>query len=153
VPLLNTRFDEHSPQLSPNGRWLAYVSSESGRSQVYVRPFPNLTDGRWPVSTNGGTEPVWARSGRELFYRQVQGDTVTQMVLEVSGGDAFVPGQRRRLFALSGVGVNAVYPQYDVTSDGQRFVMIRITSPEAFANRGMVAVENLFAELQAKVPR
>jgi serine/threonine-protein kinase len=153
VALLNSRFDENSPQLSANGRWLAYASNETGRSQVWVRPFPNVTDGRWQVSTDGGTEPVWAHSGRELFYRQVQGDTVVQMVLEVGGGDSFVPGQRRRLFALSGIGVNGVYPQYDVTPDDQRFIMIRISSLDASADRGIVVVENLFAELRAKAPR
>ena len=69
VALVATEFAEHSPALSPNGRWLVYVSNRSGRDEVYVVPFPNAEDAMWPVSTGGGSEPVWAHSGRELFYR------------------------------------------------------------------------------------
>ena len=66
--LLETSFVEQNAELSPDGRWLAYQSNESGRDEVYMRPFPNLEAGRWLVSTNGGTTPLWARSGEELFY-------------------------------------------------------------------------------------
>ena len=62
-------FEEVAPALSPDGRWLAYASNESGRYEVYVRPFPDANAGRWQVSRNGGNEPVWAHNGRELFYR------------------------------------------------------------------------------------
>jgi serine/threonine-protein kinase len=79
VPLVATGYDETSPAVSPDGRWLAYTSDESGRPEVYVRPFPNTNDGRWLVSAGGGQEPVWAHSGRELFYRG-SGDL---MVVEV----------------------------------------------------------------------
>ena len=70
VPLVATEFQESSPTISPDGRWLAYVSTETGQPQVYVQTFPNVDDGRWLVSIGGGTEPVWARNGRELFYRE-----------------------------------------------------------------------------------
>ncbi len=66
-PLLASPFNELTPALSPDGRWIAYVSDESGRDEVYVRPFPSL-DGKWQVSTSGGNEPVWARNARELFF-------------------------------------------------------------------------------------
>ena len=69
VPLVVTEFSETAPRVSPDGRWLAYVSNLSGQWEVYVRPFPNTNDGKWQVSTDGGQEPVWAHSGRELFYR------------------------------------------------------------------------------------
>ena len=62
-------FDENAPVLSPDGRWLAYVSDETGQDEVWVRPFPNVDAGRWQVSARGGTEPLWAHSGRELFYK------------------------------------------------------------------------------------
>ena len=70
VPLLNEEFNETAPALSPNGKWLAYVSDESGRSEVYVRSFPNVADTKRQVSTDGGVEPVWAHSGQELFLQE-----------------------------------------------------------------------------------
>ena len=68
-PLLETKFDEHHPRISPDGRWMAYASNESGRDRVYVTGFPEPI-GKWQVSTNGGNFPVWRRDGRELFYRR-----------------------------------------------------------------------------------
>ena len=67
-PLLQSTFDEGNADISPDGRWIAYDSDETGREEVYVRPFPDVEGGRWQVSTAGGREPIWARSGRELFY-------------------------------------------------------------------------------------
>jgi eukaryotic-like serine/threonine-protein kinase len=66
--LLSEQFNESAPQFSPDGRWLAYISDETGRYETYVQPYP-VTGGKWPISTDGGTEPVWNRNGRELFYR------------------------------------------------------------------------------------
>ena len=77
VPLVASGFRERQPRLSPDGRWLAYMSNETGRDEIYVVPFPNAGDAKWPVSTSGGTEPVWAHSGRELFYRNGLGEMVT----------------------------------------------------------------------------
>ena len=68
-PLLQTEFPEINPEISPDGRWLAYVSNESGQQEVYVRPFPNIEAGKWQVSQDGGRLPVWAPDGRELSYR------------------------------------------------------------------------------------
>ena len=65
--LFETSFDEHTPKLSPDDRWLAYVSNESGRDEIFVTRFP--PSGKWQISTEGGTEPMWSRDGRELFYR------------------------------------------------------------------------------------
>jgi hypothetical protein len=67
----SAEFEEIMPVLSPDGRWLAYVSNESGRNQVFVRPFPRVDDARWQVSRDGGKNPIWAHSGRELFFRPV----------------------------------------------------------------------------------
>ncbi len=75
-PLLNASYDEHNGEVSPNGRWLAYQSDESGSAEIYVRPFPNVGDNRTKISTGGGTRPAWARNGRELFYLKVDGTMV-----------------------------------------------------------------------------
>jgi serine/threonine-protein kinase len=145
VTLVATEYEETSPAVSPDGRWLAYVSNESGRSEVYVRPFPNTNDGKWLVSTDGGWEPVWAHSGRELFYRGGQ----TLMSVEVLQGPTFVPGERRVLFSTQEFRWNTRHQQYDVAPDDQRFVMIRNPGGEALGE--LIVVENFFEELKAKV--
>ena len=118
-PILATAFDERSPMLSPDGRWLAYVSDESGRSEVYVQRFPE-GGARWQVSAQGGTEPLWAPDGREIFYRS--GNRV--MVVEVSFEPEFAPGNRRAL--LQGVyTANPSHTNYDVHPDGSRFVFVQ----------------------------
>jgi serine/threonine-protein kinase len=75
-PLVQTPFNEINGEISPDGRWLAYESNESGRLEIYVRPLPDVNSGRWQVSTEGGTRPLWARSGRELFYVTPAGDAL-----------------------------------------------------------------------------
>jgi serine/threonine-protein kinase len=112
-------FQESAPALSPDGRWLAYQSSEPGRAEVYVRPFPGPGP-RVPVSLNGGTEPCWSRDGRELFYRE--GDVM--MVASVRTQPAFEVTERRRLFSGAYLPGGA-FREYDVTPDGRRFVMVR----------------------------
>ena len=149
IVLVATAAAETSPALSPDGRWLAYVSNESGTREVYVRPFPNTGDGRWQISSQGGQEPVWAHSGKELFYR-VAGTTNAQMVMDVMPGRTFVPGARRMLFPLTRYSVSATHPQYAVAPDG-RFLMIRAT--ESDRPDQLVAVENFFEVLRARVPR
>jgi serine/threonine-protein kinase len=119
VSLLATRFDEYSPMISPDGRWLAYVSDESGRDEVYVQPFPEGA-GRWTISTGGGREPVWSPDGRELFYRR--GNTV--MAVAVTATPAFQAGRPEVLF--QGRFQQGVYGShgYDISPDGQRFLMV-----------------------------
>ncbi len=145
VALIATAYDEAAPALSPDGRWLAYASNESGRWEVYVRPFPNTNDGKWTVSTDGGTEPVWAHSGRELFYR----GSGNLMVVEVLSGPTFVTGEQRVLFSVQGYRSAPVHQGYDVTPDDQRFVMIRNPAGEDAGE--LIVVENFFEELKAKV--
>ena len=150
IVLAGTAADETSPALSLDGRWLAYVSTESGRAEVYVRPFPNTADGRWQISAQGGQEPVWAHSGRELFYR-VAGTTNAQMAMDVTSGPRFVPGARRMLFPLNRYSLSATHQQYVVSPDGLRFLMIRDRESDRFDD--VVAVENFFEMLRARVPR
>ena len=142
VPFLITPFDERSPRFSPDGKWLAYVSDESGRNDVYVQPFPGPGP-KWLVSTEGGIDPVWSRDGRELFYRKDD----QMMVVSVAASGAFSAGRPRRLFEIRfDAGDNG--PNYDVSPDGKWFVMPR-------RNQGAVPGElhlvlNWFGEVTAR---
>ena len=145
VALMATGYDETSPAVSPDGRWLAYASDESGRPEVHLRPFPNTSDGKWLVSTDGGQEPVWAHSGRELFYK----GSGNLMVVEVLPGATFVTGERGVLFSTEGFRSATQHQAYDVTPDDQRFVMIRTRGDVEVVE--LIVVENFFEELKAKV--
>jgi eukaryotic-like serine/threonine-protein kinase len=134
IPFVHSEFYEMFGYFSPNGRWLAYVSDESGRSEVYVRPFP-VSAGISPVSTGGGRQPRWRRDGRELFYLSLHGKL---MVVEVNGGDGFRAGAPKALFQMRlpsdfswGSG------NYAVTADGQRFL---VTTPAGEAASPTIAV-------------
>jgi len=129
--------------LSPNGRWVAYVSSESGRAEVYVDSYPSLAE-KLAVSTGGGHRPQWSRDGRELFYRQ--GDAL--MAVSVDTRASFRVGKPRRLFAGAYRG-ESQEPAFDVSPDSQRFLMIK--SDEAATLRQINAVLNWFEELKQKV--
>ncbi|MFB3111841.1 MAG: hypothetical protein ACE10G_07410, partial [Gemmatimonadales bacterium] len=148
VPLVATDFQETAPAVSPDGRWLAYVSNETGGPEVYVSPFPNVADGQWLVSTGGGTEPVWAHSGRELFYRNGRLDLVAVAVLP---GEAFTMGERRTLFSTQPYRADVFHQMYDVTPNDQRFVMIRLQAEGGRDDTQLIVVENFFEELKAKV--
>ena len=142
---LATDVSESSPALSPNGRWLAYVSEESGQREVYVRPFPNTADAKYTISIDGGRAPRWAHSGRELFYI-----TDTHLVsAEVETENTFVVGERRALFSVQGFRTTQVRSQYDVTLDDQRFVMIR--NFDDTESSELVIVQNFFEELKERM--
>lgn len=149
-PLLQTTFAERNAEISPDGRWMAYESNESGRFEVYVRPFPNLDGGRWQVSTGGGTQAAWARNGRELFYRNE--DALMAVSIRTEGG--FVAGNPALLFRGQFVptlgGRN-----YDVSPDGRRFLMLKEakTSETGEPQRAsLVVVANWTEELKRRVP-
>jgi Tol biopolymer transport system component len=141
--LLANQFDNHSPSLSPDGHWIAYVSNESGRLEVYVRPFPG-PGGRWQVSLDGGTEPVWGASGRELFYR----NGAKMMVAAITLRPMFTVGARRELFEGNYVN-DPVYRSYDVTRDGRGFVLVR--SPKPMGD--FIVVLNWFDQLREQQRR
>jgi len=94
-PLVQTPFSELNGEISPDGRWVAYQSNESGRPEVYARPFPDVNSGRWQISTDGGMRPLWARNGRELFYLTSTGGVMSVAVEEGSG---FTVGRPTKLF-------------------------------------------------------
>jgi serine/threonine-protein kinase len=97
--LLTTPFNETNAEISPDGRWLVYDSDESGRSEVYVRPFPNVEEGRWQVSRDGGTRPTWSRNGRELFYLTKAGVDAVLMSVSIESGEGWRAGAPTQLFA------------------------------------------------------
>jgi eukaryotic-like serine/threonine-protein kinase len=135
--IANGGYEEVAPALSPDGRWIAYASNESGRYEVYVRPFPGVNDGRWQISGNGGNEPLWAHSGRELFYRAGNGDL---MAVTVAGGSAFVAAEQRRLFAAAPYLSNTAHTEYQLSPDDRRFLFKRLVGAEIAGARAATAV-------------
>jgi len=151
TPLVATpTFEELMPALSPDGRWLAYTSNESGREEVYVRPFPRVDDGLWQVSRNGGSYPLWAHSGRELFFKN-EGDSL--MSVAVRPGPTFVNEEPRLAIRTTGFDLSGTTNlSYDISPDDRRFVFIRPVggSRAAAAPRpNLVRVDNWFTELGA----
>lgn len=119
VTFLHTAAAENVPKLSPDGRFLAYVSDESGRYEIYIRSFPNGA-GKWQVSVNGGTKPRWSRDGKELYY--VESNAL--MAVPVSTGQGLTLGQPQKLFESADLRSAYTAPNYDVAADGQRFVTV-----------------------------
>ena len=153
-PLLQGESTEANPQISPDGRWIAYMSMESGQQEIYVRPYPDVKSGKWQVSTNGGQEPRWSPDGRELFFRDVQ-LMYAMMVVEVSTEPTFrITGLPRELFRdvyFSEVGHN-----WDISPDGEHFLMIKDSSGdpsnEEASRPRITIVLNWFEELKQRVP-
>jgi len=146
-PFLRTPSDESSPRFSPDGRWLAYVSNESGRYEIYVQPYLG-PGGRWQISTEGGTEQVWNPNGRELFYR----NGPKMMAVDIATQPNFAAGKPRVLFQgeqyMPPTGPYPYpFPNYDVSPDGQRFLMITKESKPQ-----LNVVLNWFEDLKRRVP-
>lgn len=145
VPVVATRFGERSPALSPDGRWLAYSSEESGEWQVWVTRFLWGDSTRWQVSQDGGQGPVWAHSGRELFYRNASNELVA---VQVDAGSSFGWDRGEVLFSMADYLLSNGRAQYDVSPDDQRFVMLR------FADGGgmeLVLLPDFFDGLQGRL--
>ena len=138
-PFLQTRFDESTARFSPDRRWVAYESNESGRLEVFVRPYPGPGP-KWQLSAEGGIQPRWSRTGRELFYRN--GDKM--MVVEVETKPAFSAGRPRRLFE------GQYLRSYDVDLEGKRFLMIKKDPAESGPARINVVL-NWFEEVRRRV--
>jgi Tol biopolymer transport system component len=144
---LTERFNESAPRFSPDGRWLAYVSDESGRYETYVQSYPG-PGGKRQITTEGGTEPVWNRNGRELFYRSGN----KMMAVDVTTQPSFTTGKSRILFEGSHLPTPGAFPNYDVSPDGQRFLMLKPTQPVQATPTQINVVLNWSEELKQRVP-
>jgi serine/threonine-protein kinase len=148
MKVVATGATERLPALSPDGRWLAYISDATGRFEVYVRPFPDVEAATWQISTTGGSEPRWSHSGRELFFRTRDG---MMMAVPIAPGRTLEWGEPQVLFSAGMYASADNGRNYDVAPDDRRFLMFR-TLPDS-TPPVVVVVENFFEELRLKVPR
>ena len=153
VPVLVTPYDENAFVFSPDGRWMAYESDETGRREIFVRPFPNTREAKIQISDAGGVGPRWSRDGRELYFTSLDNDL---MSAPVRSGATLSVGEPVHLFALPPAMrdlVTSWYTSWDVTSDG-RFIMVRDAArSDEGSELPLIVVENWFEELKTKVPR
>ncbi|MDA1183348.1 MAG: hypothetical protein O2930_01725 [Acidobacteria bacterium] len=148
--LLAGEFDERNAELSPNGRWMAYQSDESGQFEIYVRPFPNVEDGQWKVSAVGGLKPLWARNGLELFYLE-PGAPARMMAVPVQTDTAFAHQDPQALLEWPYFG-GTEGRAYDASVDGQRFLTVVPVQTEQAPPPQIQVVLNWFDELTEAVP-
>ena len=152
--LLQEDYNETSPQISPDGRWMAYTSDESGENRIYVRPFPEVDKERWQVSEEGGHSPLWSPDGRELFYRNDN----EVVAVSVDTESSFEYGKREILFRGDYIGLLLTdHHTWDIHPDGKRFLMMKpsggeIDSSAAVIPRKINIILNWFEELKKKVP-
>jgi serine/threonine-protein kinase len=144
-PFLKTQSNETAPRFSPDGHWMAYASDESRRWEVYVQPYPG-PGGKWQISTDGGTEPVWNPSGRELFYRSGN----RMMAAAITLQREFSAGKPAALFEGSWLPTPRTFPNYDVSGDGKRFLMLKAAEEDESA-REIVVVQNWNEELERRM--
>jgi serine/threonine-protein kinase len=149
--VISTPAQELNGEVSPDGRWIAYDSNESGQFEIYVRPYPPVAGSRrWQASTGGGRQPVWARDGRALFYRDFAGAV---MSVPIRTATTFEPAAPRKVFdgtAFAGDGSSGSGRTYDVAADG-RFLMIKRATPDS-GGPSLVVVQNWFEELDHLLP-
>ena len=149
--LLATEHSEMNAEISPDGNFLAYESDESGRFEIYVRPFPSVDDGRWQVSAGGGTRPLWAPNGRELFYLAPQGELMARPVrtepnFTFGNAEMLLQG---RIYVRGG---DTPGRTYDISPDGKRFLMIKNADDDGTSDPKLILVENWNEELKRLVP-
>lgn len=156
APLLHIGFNTYGARVSPDGRWIAYGSNESGVVQIYVKPYPDLDSGKWQISSQavGSREPSWGPNGDELFFLQLDGTLMhTKITIE---GDSFLPGPVEPLITDLEVDITTG-PNYIVSNDGERFLHLQTTVDEpatglAQGRTELVVVENFFEELKRLAP-
>jgi len=137
---------------SPDGHWVAYASNKSGQNEIYVRPYPAAGAQEYTISAGGGTEPVWATSGRELFYRH--GNDLMSVAVNVSAG-ALTAAPPARLFSGEFVldsSATRTVANYDISRDGKRFLMLKRVLPTAVASPPVSVALNWTEELKQRVP-
>ena len=151
--LLQTESIESQPKISPDGRWIAYASNESGGMEIYVSPFPVVNKGKWQVSNGGGFFPLWAPDGQELFYLS----WTSAMAVAVETKSAFSFATPKALFRNTNIGFSFLGASWDIHPDGKRFLMMKPlastgAAPATAAPRKINIVLNWFEELKQKVP-
>jgi serine/threonine-protein kinase len=152
TPLAATPFDETAIALSPDGKWLAYASDEAGRSEIFLRPFPDVGAGKFQVSTRGGQAPLWSRDGRELFYLS---GAKEMMSMRLSSDPSQPVGPTTVLFQVRPELLGSdptYYTPWDVAADG-RFLMARMTAASPGQETRVIVIEHFLEELRAKVKR
>jgi hypothetical protein len=145
--LLHSQAQVAYPEFSPNGHWLAFGSNESGREEIYVRPFPG-PGGTWKISREGGIDPLWARDGRRLFYRW-RGQV---WAVDIGQGNGFEAGKPRLLFDQPGFLYATPARTWDISLDGKRFLMVKLDEGRPTPVTELVFVQNWFEELKRLVP-
>ncbi|MEE8094178.1 MAG: hypothetical protein V3T47_08070, partial [Gammaproteobacteria bacterium] len=152
VWLLREPYQERNPEISPDGRWMAYQSDESGRWQIYVRPFPNVDDDQVTVSNAGGLRPLWSRDGRELFYLEPGPPERLIAVSIEAAGTAFSVNARTPILDWPYLGAGGPGGRtYDVSPDGQKFLALKEGSVEGTTQQ-IIVVQNWFEELRRLAP-
>jgi serine/threonine-protein kinase len=153
TPLLSSPFAERNPVISPDGRWLAYEANDSGRFEIYVRPFPEVASGLWQVSTAGGTRPVWAGDGQELVYVAPTGALMRVAVARAPSWVATSPSQLVKEGYFTNPGGLFAGRTYDVAPDG-RLLMIKTSggTDQTAAPPQIIVVQHWIEELKRLVP-
>jgi dipeptidyl aminopeptidase/acylaminoacyl peptidase len=146
TPFLISKFRESYPDISPDGRWIAYTSDESKRDEVWLRPFPPNPGGKHQVSSDGGVAPLWSRDGKRLFYRWRD----QMWVAEVGNENGFT--SKPRLLFQKRYGTTSPIRGYDLSLDGKRFLMVKAGQPRNTPVTEMILVQNWFEELKRLVP-
>jgi len=148
-PLIHSAFNEQNAELSPDGRWIAYQSNESGRDEIHVRPFPAVDSGHWQISTDGGARPLWARSGRELFFVDPRGRL---MVASIQTNPGFAAGNPAVAVDYANGFIIATGRNYDVSADGRRFLLIKSALRDQTNASQLHVVLNWTEELKRLAP-
>jgi len=147
-----TPFEDSSPMFSADGHWVAYASNKSGRNEIYVRPYPPAGAQEYTISVGGGTEQLWAPSGRELFYRH--GNDLMSVAISVSAG-ALIAAPPVRLFSgefVLDLSTTRTVANYDISRDGKRFLMLKTAAVSAAPSPPISVALNWTEELKQRVP-
>jgi serine/threonine-protein kinase len=147
-PFLRTIYEETAPRFSPDGRFLAYSSDETGRREIYIQSYPGPS-GKWQISDEGGQEPVWNPNGRELFYRNGS----KMIAVEIDSKSGFSASKPRILFEGPYLRTSGSFPYYDVSANGQEFLMLKPLDSQTSTAMQLNVVLNWWEELKAKVPK